>query len=147
MNRFKFFRNECASLECKVIDYCLKCDGESFCFVNQSLKYIEYIEYNNRRIFENNLKRREEILKIVFESFSRFFLWKWRSIKWGEESFVLLIIIGSFKTKVCLCLLIFEGKLLFTSDPRDAINVSSSYGRIFREIGSRDTQFRLRTLG
>lgn len=68
------------------------------------------------------------------------------TIKWGEESFVLLIIIGSFKTKVCLCLLIFERKLLFTSDPRDAINVSSSYG-IFREIGSRDTQFRLRTLG
>lgn len=67
--------------------------------------------------------------------------------KVGRKSFVLLIIIGSFKTKVCLCLLIFEGKLLFTSDPRDAINVSSSYGRIFREIGSRDTQFRLRTLG
>lgn len=63
-----------------------------------------------------------------------------------EEFFVLLIIIGNFKTKV-LCLLIFEGTLLFISDPRDAINVSSSYGRIFREIGSRDTQFRLRTLG
>lgn len=87
MNRFKFFRNECASLECKVIDYCLKCDGESFCFVNQSLKYIEYIEFNNRRIFENNLKRREEILKIVFESFSRFFFMKVTFDKVGRRIF------------------------------------------------------------
>lgn len=58
-----------------MIDYCFKCDRKSFCFVNQSLKYkyIEYIEYNNRKIFENNGIRKQKILKIVFESFQDFF--------------------------------------------------------------------------
>lgn len=117
---------------------------------------IDYCLTENRFVLSNRLnisniiigEYLKKIWKIVFESFQDFFLLFFyesdRACK-SEESSVLLIVIGNFRTEVRL--LIFEGKLLFTSDPRDAINVSSSYGRIFREIGSRDTQFRLRSLG
>lgn len=53
------FRNECASLECKVIDYCLT--DNRFVLSNRS----------NRRIFEENL---EDRIRIVSRFFSSFFL-------------------------------------------------------------------------